>query len=79
MPLNLLRHHWHEVRRDCRDYWGKLTDDDLERIDGQFDRFVAVLRQRYGFSLLKAEEELERFLFRYSDARPGVVSAEAAL
>jgi uncharacterized protein YjbJ (UPF0337 family) len=73
MTGTLLRNHWLDVCCDCRAYWGKLTDEDLIRIDGQFDRFVNALRARYGFSQIKAEEELERFLFRYSDgplARP---------
>jgi uncharacterized protein YjbJ (UPF0337 family) len=82
MTVALLCNHWVEVRRDCRGYWGKLTDEDLDRIDGQFDRFVRALRTRYGFSQLQAEDELEGFLFRYSDApslRPGVALAEARL
>jgi uncharacterized protein YjbJ (UPF0337 family) len=68
MTGNLLRNHWMEICGDCRAYWGKLTDDDLQQINGQFDRFVATLRARYGFSQIKAEEELEQFLFRYSDS-----------
>jgi uncharacterized protein YjbJ (UPF0337 family) len=79
MTGNLLRNHWTEICRDCRAYWGKLTDEDLARIDGQFDRFVAALRKHYGFAPLKAEEELERFLFRYSDTRPALVLVEASL
>ena len=82
MTGTLLRNHWLDVCSDCRSYWGKLTDDDLLRIDGQFDRFVSALRARYGFSQIKAEEELERFLFRYSDVpqawpRPSLAMAEA--
>ncbi len=84
MTGNLLRNHWLEIRRDCRVYWGKLTTEDLEQIDGQFDRFVKALRSRYGFSQIKAEEELEQFLFCYSDedcARQAVgrTLAEASL
>jgi hypothetical protein len=82
MTGNLLRNHWSDICRDCRAYWGKLTDEDIHRIDGQFDRFVKALRSHYGFSQIKAEEELEHFLFRYSDAPrglpvPGVALAEA--
>lgn len=78
MTGNLLRNHWLDVRRDCRVYWGKLTDEDLERIEGQFDRFVKALQTRYGFSHLKAEEELEHFLFRYSDV-PALFSSNGAV
>ncbi len=67
MTGNLLCYYWNEICRDCRYDWGKLTDEDLARIDGQFDRFVHALRTHYGFSRIKAEDDLERFLFRYSD------------
>jgi hypothetical protein len=70
MTGNLLRLHWSEICGDCRMYWGKLSEEDLVQIDGQFDRFVGALRRHYGFSRLKAEEELEDFLFRYSDGPP---------
>ena len=76
----LLRNHWMEVRRDCRGFWGKLIEEDLDHIDGKFDRFVRALRLRYGFSQLQAEGELEAFLFRYSDTpsrRPSAALAEA--
>lgn len=82
MTANLLRTHWFEVCRDSRAYWGKLTDDDLQFINGQFDRFVGALRQRYGFSQIKAEDDLECFLFRYNDApgsgAPALSRADAA-
>jgi hypothetical protein len=61
----LLRQFWGDIRRDCQNYWGKLSDGDLERIGGDYAAFVEALRRRYGFSALKAEDELERFLFRY--------------
>ena len=39
---------------------GKLTDDDLEQIDGKRDKLVALLQARDGDSREKAEEELDR-------------------
>jgi uncharacterized protein YjbJ (UPF0337 family) len=68
MTQALLKTHWEQIRQDCRCYWGKLTDEDLECISANYERFVAALRQRYGFAQLKAEDELERFLFRYGGA-----------
>jgi uncharacterized protein YjbJ (UPF0337 family) len=65
MARTLLAQHWPAIYRDCRTYWGKLTDDDLAAIAGQYDAFVRALRRRYGFSQPKAEDELEQFLFQY--------------
>jgi uncharacterized protein YjbJ (UPF0337 family) len=81
MTRELLITCWDDVRRDCRGCWGKLTDDDLDRIAGQFEPFVHALRARYGFSQLKAEDELERLLFRYSRSPgpPAVVAGVDAL
>src|SRR5712692_11217337 len=31
---------WKQVRGQAKEWWGKLTDDDLERVEGQFDRLV---------------------------------------
>ncbi len=68
MTGRLLERYWNEICRDSRHYWGKLTDEDLAGINGQYALFVEALRRRYAFSRVKAEDELERFLFRYSDA-----------
>ena len=67
MTRQILRQHWPQIRADCRAYWGKLTDLDLDRISGEFEAFVQALRERYGFSALKAEDELDQFLFCYGD------------
>jgi uncharacterized protein YjbJ (UPF0337 family) len=74
MTTELLAQNWPAISRDCRPYWGKLTDEDLDRIGGRYEAFVRTLRQRYGFSQTKAEDELNDFLFRY-DRQP----AEAAM
>ena len=44
-----------------KEEWGKLTDDDLKATEGKFDKLSGVIRERYGYSREKAEEELERF------------------
>lgn len=40
--------------------WGKLTDDDLERIKGESEKLVGALQARYGWSREEAEREIER-------------------
>ena len=37
---------------------GKLTDDDLEVIEGKKDQLVGRLQERYGYTKEQAEKEL---------------------
>ncbi|HCY56647.1 MAG TPA: general stress protein CsbD, partial [Oceanicaulis sp.] len=41
--------------------WGKLTDDDLAEIDGEKDKLVGKLQEKYGKSREEAEKELENW------------------
>ena len=53
----------HKVLRALfRDHWAKLTDDDLNRVDGQAGRLTTLLGEKYGYPRRRAERELLRFL-----------------
>ena len=41
---------WMQVRGSVREHWGKLTDDDFERIAGNRDKFVGIIQERYGIA-----------------------------
>ena len=59
---------WKQVRGEAKVWWGKLTDDDLDKVAGEFDKFVGVLQERYGYSRKQAEEEIEKRLNEYEAA-----------
>lgn len=44
---------------DARVFWGKLTDNDWRYIDGQRDRLIATLQERYGWSHDQAKREVD--------------------
>jgi uncharacterized protein YjbJ (UPF0337 family) len=43
-------------------WWGLLTDDDLDRIDGSVDELAGTLQEKYGYGREDAEREIERRL-----------------
>jgi uncharacterized protein YjbJ (UPF0337 family) len=49
---------WKQVKGRAREWWGMLTDDDLERIAGKKDRLLGVLQERYGYTRERAEDEI---------------------
>jgi uncharacterized protein YjbJ (UPF0337 family) len=51
---------WKQARGQAKEWWGKLTDDDLERIEGRYDKLVGALQERYGWARKQAEDEVTR-------------------
>lgn len=51
---------WKQIRGRAKEWWGELTDDELDRIEGNRDRLVGLMQERYGWSRAQAEEEIDR-------------------
>lgn len=46
------------MRGAIKKQWGKLTDDDLDKIGGNYDMLVGKIQERYG----DARDDIERRL-----------------
>jgi uncharacterized protein YjbJ (UPF0337 family) len=62
MNKDILKGKWLHVRADVRQWWGRLSDDDVDQIQGDTDKFIGVLQERYSFGREQAEKELNDFL-----------------
>jgi len=58
---NVLSGKWKQIRGELKQQWAKLTDDDLDHIDGSWDRFVGKIQERYGKSQADADREARSF------------------
>ena len=52
---------WTEFRGKVRERWGKLTDDDLDVVEGKREQLLGVLQQRYGTAKDELEREVKEF------------------
>ena len=50
---------WKQFKGNVKEKWGKLTDDDLEVIEGKKDQLVGKLQERHGYTKEQAEKELK--------------------
>ena len=58
-----------EMRGQLKEWWGKLTDDDLEQAGGNAEQIVGLLQQKYGYTRERAEDE---FNSRLNEAKEAV-------
>lgn len=56
---------WKQVKGNAREWWGRLTDDDVERIGGKKDKLLGALQERYGYTRERADEEIGRRIREY--------------
>ena len=67
---------WHQFKGKIKEKWGKLTDDDLTRINGSRERLLGSLQERYGWEKKRAEDELKRFEQMYRKEGMGRMESE---
>jgi uncharacterized protein YjbJ (UPF0337 family) len=60
MNQNIFDGKWKQMRGQAKVWWGKLTDDDLEKVGGKLDRLVGVLQEKYGYTQQQAEDEVKK-------------------
>jgi uncharacterized protein YjbJ (UPF0337 family) len=57
MNKNQFAGSWQQFKGELKKKWGQLTDDDLLEAEGDFDKFLGVVKKRYG----DQKEEIERW------------------
>src|SRR4029453_1744837 len=65
---------WKQMRGELKSWWGKLADDDLDRIGGQKNKLIGLVQEKYGYARVNAEEEVERRFKEFADKTGGVVA-----
>ena len=45
----ILQGKWKQIRGEIKSWWGRLTNDDLDRIEGSMDKLAGILQERYGY------------------------------
>ena len=62
MNEDIFKGQWKQIRGKAKEWWGKLTDDDLEKVNGRMDQMVGRLQERYGYSKDEASKEVNKRL-----------------
>jgi uncharacterized protein YjbJ (UPF0337 family) len=56
---------WKQTKGKVKEQWGRLTDDELDMIEGRRDQLLGKLQEKYGWTRDQAERELSDWESRY--------------
>jgi uncharacterized protein YjbJ (UPF0337 family) len=67
MNRDMAQGQWKQLSGKIKQRWGKLTDDDLTRAEGDRDYLVGKVQEQYGIGRDKVEDELQTLGYREDD------------
>ncbi|NVK35131.1 MAG: CsbD family protein [Rhodobacteraceae bacterium] len=56
---------WKEYKGKAQSHWGKLTDDDMDRVEGRRTELAGLIQQKYGKTKEEAEKEVDAWLEKH--------------
>jgi uncharacterized protein YjbJ (UPF0337 family) len=62
MNTDQLQGKWKQAKGSIKERWGKLTDDDMDVINGQRDQLIGKVQQRYGIAKEEAQKQVDEFM-----------------
>lgn len=65
MNKDIVEGKWKQMRGEAKAWWGKLTDDDLDRAAGKFEVLAGILQEKYGYTREAAAKEIEKRVTAY--------------
>ena len=62
MNWDQIRGNWKQFKGSARKAWGDLTDDDLDKVEGERERLVGKIQVRYGVAKEEAERRVDAWV-----------------
>ena len=67
MNKDTMQGKWLQLKGAVKAQWGKLTDDDLDQVNGNLERLVGIVQERYGYARDRASREVDKFRRRQAE------------
>lgn len=64
MNWDRIEGNWKQFRGQVQQEWGKLTNDDMDYVEGRRDELAGIIQERYGVQRDEADRQIDDWLTR---------------
>jgi uncharacterized protein YjbJ (UPF0337 family) len=61
MDWNRIEGNWKQAKGQVKEKWGKLTDDELDKMNGRRDQLEGKIQERYGIAKDQAKKDVDNW------------------
>ncbi|MBY5971981.1 hypothetical protein PSM7751_00343 [Pseudooceanicola marinus] len=65
MNWDRIEGNWKQIKGEAISQWGKLTDDDVDVANGDRQKLVGLVQERYGVAKDEAERQVDEFAAKH--------------
>ncbi len=65
MGKDIVHGQWTQLRTPIRQRWDRLDEEDLDRIEGNYEKLVGTIQSKYGQPREQVEKDLADFMLRF--------------
>jgi uncharacterized protein YjbJ (UPF0337 family) len=62
MNEDRLKGQWIQLKGKVREKWGKLTNDDIDQIEGRAQQLIGRIQERYGIQRDEAKRQFDAWM-----------------
>jgi uncharacterized protein YjbJ (UPF0337 family) len=66
MNEQLLKGKWNQLKGEVKKKWGRLTDDDLMEVEGNYDKLIGKIQEKHG----ESEENVKKWMDDLDESNP---------
>lgn len=66
MNKDIIKGQWQQLKGEIQSQWGRLTDDNLDEIDGDRTKLLGKIQETYGLAKNEAEKQLKEWEDRHA-------------